>query len=178
MIDDDRSIHLVHGPGNDCMLLCLQVAKRALISGSSVLWLGDLPAAPLKSTLGSLGEEALSRLLVGSVEGIATGSRVLKTADLVILWPWCKNHGRASKSEVSLLREIMESAEGRVVATSLGNEDASGGLDMTARSRAQLEKMGLDTWFLTRQNMGSRRILKSSNREIALKRHNGEFSVV
>ena len=64
------------------------------------------------------------------------------------------------------------------MATSLGNEDASGGFGVTARSRAQLERMGLDTWFLTRQNMGSRRILKSSNREIALERHNGEFSVV
>ena len=39
MIEDHRSVHLVHGPGNDGMLLCLQIVKRALLSGSSVFWL-------------------------------------------------------------------------------------------------------------------------------------------
>jgi hypothetical protein len=94
------------------------------------------------------------------------------------MWPWCRNHGRAGKSEISRLQKILDSTNGRVVATSLGNQDASGGTDMTARSRHMLERMGLDTWFLSRQDMGSRRVLKSSDCEVELERNNGEFSVV
>ena len=51
MIEDHRSVHLVHGPGNDGMLLCLQIVKRALLSGSNAFWLGGLPAATARSIL-------------------------------------------------------------------------------------------------------------------------------
>ena len=68
MIEDHRSVHLVHGPGNDGMLLCLQIVKRALLSGSNAFWLGGLPAAPARSVLGSVDEGCLSRLLIGSSE--------------------------------------------------------------------------------------------------------------
>ena len=64
MFQDRGSIHLVHGPGNDGMLLCLQIVKRGLLSGSSVFWLGGLPAAPARSVLGSVDKECLSRLLI------------------------------------------------------------------------------------------------------------------
>ena len=178
MIDDHRSVHLVHGPGNDGMLLCLQVVKSALLSGSNVFWIGDLPAASAKSVLGSVNEEFLSRLLVGSNEAIESDSMILRTADLVIMWPWCTNHGRAGKSEISRLRGILDSTNGRVVAASLGNQDASGGGGITARSRSMLEEMGLETWFLSRQDTGFRRVLKSPDREVELERRDGEFSVV
>ena len=178
MIEEHRSVHLVHGPGNDGMLLCLQVVKKALLSGSNVFWIGELPAASAKSVLGSVNGELLSKLLVGSTEAIESDPIILRTADLVIMWPWCRNHGRAGKSEISRLQKILDSTNGRVVATSLGNQDASGGTDMTARSRHMLERMGLDTWFLNRQDMGSRRVLKASDCEVELERHNGEFSVV
>ena len=178
MIDDHRSAHLVHGPGNDSMLLCLQMVKSALLFGSNVFWLGDLPAAPAKSILGSVNEECLSRLLIGSPETIESDSSTMRGADLVILWPWCTNHGRAKKSEVTRLQVILDSTDGRIVATSLGNQDASGGDGMTARSRTILEEMGLKTWFLSRHESGTKRILKSSDQEIILERHDGEFSVV
>ena len=178
MIEDHRSVHLVHGPGNDGMLLCLQIVKRALLSGSNAFWLGGLPAAPARSVLGSVDEGCLSRLLIGSSESIDLDSAALREADLVIVWQWCTNHGRARKSEVTRLQGIMDSAEGRVVATSLGNQDASGVVGITARSRPILEEMGLETWFLSRQDTESKRILKSSDHEIALERHDGEFLVV
>ena len=178
MIDDLRSVHLVHGPGNDAILLCLQMVKRVLLSGSSVFWLGDLPAAPARSVLGSVNEECLSNLLIGSSESIDPDSAILRKADLVIVWPWCTNHGRARKSEVTRLQGIMDSTDGRVVATSLGNQDASGVVGITARSRPILEEMGLETWFLSRQDTGFRRVLKSSDLEVELELRDGEFSVV
>lgn len=178
MIDDRRSVHLVHGPGNDGMLLCLQLVKTSLLSGSNVLWIGDLPAASAKSVLGFLNVDFLSRLFVGSTEAIELDSTPLSTADLVILWPWCTNHGRAGKSEISRLRGILDSTNGRVVAASLGNQDASGGGGITARSRSKLEEMGLETWFLSRQDTGFRRVLKSSDLEVELELRDGEFSVI
>ncbi len=178
MIEGHRPVHLVHGPGNDGILLCLQLVKRALVSGSNVFWIGDLPVASAKSALGSVNEEFLSKLLVGSIEAIEPDSEVLREADLVIMWPWCTNHGRARKAEISRLRRILDSTNGRVVAASLGNQDASGGTGITARSRPILEEMGLETWFLSREDTGYRRALKSSDREIQLERHDGVFSVV
>ena len=177
MIVGHGSVHLVHGPGHDGMLLCLQVVKRALLSGSNVFWIGDLPAASAKSVLGSVNEEFLSRLLVGSIEEIESDSTTLRTVDLVIMWPWCRNHGRPRNSEISRLRGILDSTNGRVVAASLGNQDASGVGGMTARSRSILEEMGLETWFLSRQDTGFRRVLKSSDSEVELERRDGEFYV-
>lgn len=178
MFQDHGSIHLVHGPDNDGMLLCLQMVKSALVSGSNVFWLGNLPAAPARSMFGDLDEAYLSRLLIGSSDSIDSDSVILRRANLVIVWQWCRNHGRARKSEVTRLQEIMDSTDGRVVAASLGNQDASGGVGITARSRPILEEMGLETWFLSRQDTESRRILRSSDREIALIRVDTEFLVV
>ena len=64
------------------------------------------------------------------------------------------------------------------MAASLGNQDASGGGGITARSRSKLEEMGLETWFLSRQDTGFRRVLKSSDLEVELELRDGEFSVV
>lgn len=174
---DDCSTHLVHGPGNDGILLCLQLVRRSLISGSKVLWLGILPPTPAESILGSLSEAFLSNLLIVPINKIEISSGILKSADLVIVWSWCRNHGRASKSDISLLEGIMKSACGRVVATSLGNQDASGGPGITARSRLKLENMGFTTWFFTRKNVGPGRILMSSDAEMTLEREDGEFKV-
>ncbi|MBH33394.1 MAG: hypothetical protein CMB75_03235 [Euryarchaeota archaeon] len=171
-------IHLVHGPGNDCMLLCLQVVKKALISKSIVLWIGDLPTSKAKPMLGSISEIFLSNLLIGTFEAVNTKTTALNKADMVVLNPWCSNHGRARKSEISRLEWILNTARGQVLATSLGNQDASGRGTITARSRLKLEEMGFETWFLNREESNSRRILKSSKRRLVLERVNGEFSVV
>ena len=98
---DDRSAHLVHGPGNDAVLLCLQLVRRNLISGSKVLWAGILPQKPAESILGSLSEASLSNLLIVPIKKIEISSGILKSADLVIVWSWCTNHGRASKTDIS-----------------------------------------------------------------------------
>ena len=178
MMSDDCSAHLVHGPGNDAVLLCLQLVRRNLISGSKVLWAGILPQKPAESILGSLSEASLSNLLIVPIKKIEISSGILKSADLVIVWSWCTNHGRASKTDISLLEGIMKSARGRVVATSLGNQDASGGPGIIARSRVKLENMGFNTWFFTRKEDGQERMLKSSDSEMTLKREDGEFKVL
>ena len=69
----------------------------------------------------------------------------------------------------------MKSARGRVVATSLGNQDASGRAGIIARSQVKLENMGFTTWFFTRKDVGTGRILKSSDVEMTLEREDGEF---
>ena len=176
MIEGTESVHLVHGPGSDAEALCLQISRGYLESDRVVAWIGDLAPALARPIIGSLGEASLEnlRILDRDVKGIRG---FLPGSDgLIVIIGWCPPIGRARKSELKWLETILNVSRCRVIATSLGNKDASGGGDrMTARSRAKLEGMGLSTWFLSKDQSSNQRILEGPDSNTNLTRSESGF---
>ena len=176
MIEGTESAHLVHGPGSDAEALCLQISRGYLESNRVVAWIGDLAPALARPIIGSLGESSLVnlRILDRDVKGIE--GFLPRSDGLIVFIGWCPPIGRARKSELARLETILSVSRCRVIATSLGNQDAGGGGDrMTARSRAKLEGMGLSTWFLSKDQSSNQRTLEGPDSISTLTRSDSGF---
>ena len=160
MIEGTESAHLVHGPGSDAEALCLQISRGYLESDRVVAWIGDLAPALARPIIGSLGESSLENLRildrdVKGIEGFLPGSD-----GLIVIIGWCPPIGRVRKSELTWLETILNASQCRVIATSLGNQDASGGGDRISEVQGQVGGDGALGWFLSKDQSSNQRTLE------------------
>ena len=179
VIEGKTSAHLVHGPGSDGALMCLQLARKVLKNGNHVVWIGDLQPTLAVAMLGDLSEARLANLKVWNDYQQEILDFLPGPEGLLVFHSWCSRLGRASKDELSRVIAITESSACTVIATSLGNQNpASNEPSMTARSGEKLERAGLITWYLSREPNGANRSLQSGESRLLLQRTESGFTVL
>ena len=190
MIDLGRGdVHLSSEPGAGRTTLCLNIARRALESGNSVIWacMNTPDSERFSDIMDGLEDSQLVRMRIIEFGGdlpliediVLNNLGQLGDGGLLIIDDWCEPIGRTKKAVIGSLTNIAGKASCAVIATSSAVGNASGsGPQLMARGEGALAGKLRTVMLLRHPRREAYRILVDGGEESLLKMGESGLSVV